>query len=225
MGYHYIAYIRKAKQLGFPNSRNTSITTIFYKEKGETFLLSNYRPISLINTDIKIISKILANRLKVVLPTILNPLQTGIPGRHIDQTIHLLRDIIDISNEEDLETALLFIDQEKAFDRVNHEYLFKTLKAYGFGNNYIGWIEKLYANAASMIKVNVFLTRKISLKSVRQGCPLSALLYALTIEVLALQLRENQNIVGFIVGGERIVSTLDILKKHEKNTCQTCKKT
>ena len=204
----YLAFIQKANTYGFPAIRNTSATTIFYKDKGEPFLLANYRPISLINTDVKIISKLLANRLKIVLPTIIHPLQTGIPSRQIDQTIHLLRDMIDISNEEDLQTAFLFLDQEKAFDRVNHEFLFKTLKAFGFGKFFIGWIKTLYANASSRIKINGFFTERIPLKSgVRQGCPLSALLYAMVIEILALQLKHNQNIVGFRVGGERIVST------------------
>ena len=192
---------------GFPDDRNTSVTILIYKDKGKTYLLTYYRPISLINTDIKILSKVLSNRIKLVLSGIIHSSQTGVPGRKIDQTLHTLRDLIDISNEESLQTALLFLDLEKAFDRVNHQFLFKTMKSFGFGPNFIGWVQNLYANASSEIKVNVFFTEQIPLKSgVRQGCPLSALLYVLVIEVLALQLRSNENIVGFQVGGERIVS-------------------
>ena len=120
----------------------------------------------------------------------------------------VLRDLIYISNEEDLQTAFIFLDQEKAFDRVNYEFLFKTMKSFGFGPTFIGWIQTIYSNATTQVKLNVFFSDKISLKcGVRQGCPLSALLYVLVIEVLALQLRLNKNIVGFTVDGERIVST------------------
>ena len=130
------------------------------------------------------------------------------PGRSIDQTVHTLRDLIDISNEENIQTAFIFLDQEKAFDRVNHDFLFKTMKSFGFGPGFIGWIQTIYRNASTQVKLNVFFSDKISLLSgVRQGCPLSALLYVLVIEILALQLRLNKNIVGFTVGGERIVST------------------
>ena len=65
----------------------------------------------------------------------------------------------------------------------------------------------IYSNATSILNVNGFFTDKIPLqRGVRQGCPLSALLYVLVIEVLAIQLRLNPNIVGFTIGGEKIVS-------------------
>ena len=203
----YLAYIKKAQVVGFPDKTNTSATILIYKDKGETYLLVYYRPISLINTDLKILCKVLSNRMKPVLKHIIHSSQTCVPGRQIDQTVHLLRDMIDISNEDNLGTAFVFLDQEKAFDRVNHKFLFKTMAAFGFGPVFIEWIRTIYSNASTKFKINGFLTEKNSLNSgVRQGCPLSALLYVLVIEILALQLRNNPNIVGFLVGGERIVS-------------------
>ena len=69
------------------------------------------------------------------------------------------------------------------------------------------WIKTLYSNASAVLNINGFLSKQIPLKrGVRQGCPLSSLLYVLVIEVLALQFRANPNIVGFKVGGEKIVS-------------------
>ena len=90
-------------------------------------MLTNYRPISLINADVKIITKVLAERLKYVLPSIIHPTQTAVYGRKIDQNIHLVRDLIDLANRDDDTAAFIFLDQEKAFDRVNHEFLFKTM--------------------------------------------------------------------------------------------------
>ena len=203
----YLAFVRAIRNGSIPNSKNTSVIKLIYKNKGETFLLDNYRPISLMNVDIKIICKALANRLLKVLPTIIHTSQTAVFGRRIDQTVHLIRDLIDLANQEDETAAFLFLDQEKAFDRVNHDFLFKTMKTFGIPDNFIKWVQILYSNASAHINVNGFLTKPIPLnRGVRQGCPLSSLLYVMVIEVLALQLRDNPNIVGFQVGNEKFVS-------------------
>ena len=81
------------------------------------------------------------------------------------------------------------------------------MKSFGFGDNFIEWIKILYSNASAVLNINGFLSKQIPLKrGVRQGCPLSALLYVLVIEVLAIQLRINPNIIGFKIGEEKIVS-------------------
>ena len=110
-------------------------------------------------------------------------------------------------NDENDQAAFIFLDQLKAFDRVNHTFLNKTMRAFGFGDNFLNWVEKIYSNASSILNINGFFSKRIPLKrGVRQGCPLSALLYVLVIEVFALQLRINPNIVGFTIEGEKIVS-------------------
>ena len=112
-----------------------------------------------------------------------------------------------MANKNDDTAAFIFLDQEKAFDRVNHNFLYKTMAAFGIGETFIKWVSTIYSNATSVLSINGFFSDKIALKrGVRQGCPLSALLYVLVIEVLAIQLRLNPNIVGFTVGGEKIVS-------------------
>ena len=125
----------------------------------------------------------------------------------VDQNIHLVRNLIDISNRENDTTAFLFLDQEKAFDRVNHDFFFKTTRAFGIGETFIQWVRTIYSNATSTLSINGHFSEKIHLqRGVRQGCLLSALLNVLVIEILAIQLRLNPNIVGFKVGGEKIVS-------------------
>jgi hypothetical protein len=156
---------------------------------------------------VKILCKALANRLKFVLPSIIHYSQTAVFGRKIDHTIHTIRDLIDLANKEDDTAAFIFLDQEKAFDRVNHDFLFKTMHSFGFGNNFIDWIRIIYSNASSVLHINGFFSDRILLKrGVRQGCPLSASLYVLVMEVFAIQLRVNPNIVGFTIGEEKIVS-------------------
>ena len=152
----------------------------------------------------KILTKTLANRLKYILPDIIHETQTAVYGRKIDQTIHTIRDLIDIANKEDEQAAFIFLDQEKAFDKVNHDFLYKTMRAFGIGEEFIQWVSKVYSNASAVVNVNGFLSKQIPLeRGVRQGCPLSAFLYVLVIEVLAIQFRINPNIVGFKVGGEK----------------------
>ena len=219
----YLEFVNAVKESALPRGKNTSITTLFYKERGDIYLLTNYRPIALMNVDVKIITKLLSMRLQTVLPTIIHESQTAVFGRQIGNSIHLVRDIIDYANASDEGAALLFIDQEKAFDRVSHKFLADVMKAFGFGDYFIHWIEILYSNAYTKINMNGFLTDPIPLKcGVRQGCPLSALLYVLVIEILALQLRANPNIVGFTIQGEKIISSHyadDAVIKITQNKC------
>ena len=118
-----------------------------------------------------------------MLPSIIHFTQTAVDGRKIDNTIHLLRDFIQLANNENLESAFIFLDQEKAFDRLNYEFLYKAMKAFGIGPAFIHWIRQIYTNAITRVKVNGFLSENIPLRrGVRQGCPLCPHLYVLIIE-------------------------------------------
>ena len=166
----FTGYVNDVKERGLSNCKNTSVIKLAYKKTGEIYLLTNYRPISLINADVKIITKVLAERLKYVLPSIIHCTQTAVYGRKIDQNIHLVRDLIDISNKENDTTAFLFLDQEKAFDRVNHEFLFKTMKAFGLGAHFIGWVKTIYSNATSIYQWS-FLRCNPLTKRCKTGLP------------------------------------------------------
>ena len=81
------------------------------------------------------------------------------------------------------------------------------MKAFGIGDTFINWVKTIYANATSVLDINGFLSKQIPLnRGIRQGCPLSGLLYVLVIEVFAIQLRLNPNIIGFKIEGEKIIS-------------------
>jgi hypothetical protein len=87
---------------------------------------------------------------------------------------------------DELECFLLKTDQEKAFARADHKYLFAVLEKYGFGVKFRNWIKIFYANILSSVKCNGFLTPYFKLKnSGKQGCPISALLYVLLAEPLS----------------------------------------
>ena len=176
--------------------QETTAVKILFK-KTDRLNLKFYRPISLLNADLKIITKALATRLSKILPSLINEGQTCIPGRNISDNIHTIMDVIKMANSKNLTAAVIMLDQEKAFDRVNHGFLMKTLKHFGFGPYFRKWVEILYTNIYSRIKINGFLTNPIPIqRGVRQGCPLSALLYVLIGEVLGNLIRENPKIKG-----------------------------
>ena len=99
-------------------SQRSGAITLLYK-KGDILDTANWRPITLLCADYKIAAKALANRLLSVIASVVSPDQTcGIPGRFIGENLRLLHDVVDYANSEAVPGALLSLDQEKAFDRV-----------------------------------------------------------------------------------------------------------
>ena len=123
----------------------------------------------------------------------------GVPNRGIGTANSILTNIWDIECKYNRNKLMfLLIDQKKAFDRVNHKYLFKTLKALNLPQNFIDWVKIMYKESHSHIKINGSLTKRIKIKrSVRQGCPLSMLLFILTAEGLTQKIKVNTKIKGY----------------------------
>ncbi len=176
---------------------------IIYKRKGDKRDLKNYRPLSMLNTDYKILAKILANRLKIVVPNIITTNQTyAVIKRDITDVINNIRDIIWYMKEEKETGYIISVDLEKAFDRVEHKYLIDVMGRFGFGENFLNWIKCLYKDITSCVKVNGFLTEDFKItRSIRQGCPMSALLYTIVSEALGLAIDQEKNIKGIWIKG------------------------
>lgn len=169
------------------------VISLIYKKKGDKKYLKNWRPITLLNVDYKMISKTITSRLKLVLEQIISPEQScSVPGRDIAENIASIRDVIDYSEQEHLPAYIIKLDAQKAFDRVSHEYLFNLLPHFGFGENFIRWIKIFYTDISSAIKCNGHISSFFDVKrSVRQGCGLSALLYVICAEPLNLLFKNN----------------------------------
>ena len=185
-------------------SMRLAIISLLYK-KGDIELLKNWRPISLLNVYYKIGSKAFANRLQLILPSILNSDQTcSVPGRSIFENLMMARDSIDYCQEKKLPLALIKIDQEKAFDGVNWDFLLKVLERRNFGRKLMSSIKTMYSDVSCQISNNGYLSRKVTLKrGVRQGCPLSPLLYCIVAETLGNLIRQNLKIDGLRLPGSR----------------------
>ena len=200
-------------------SMQESVTRLIFK-KDVPKNLKNWRPISLLNLDYKILSKALTNRLSKVLPSIVGEDQFFlIPGRTIFDNLVLFRDTLDYINLTDETGILVSLDQEKAFDRVDRSFLSNVLQKFGFGLGFQRWISILYHDAVMRVLVNGFLTDQIPLeRGVRQGDPLSPLLYLLCAEVLASNMRAETKIQGFLLPGAR-GQTFKIGQYADDSTC------
>lgn len=184
------------------DSQRQALLRLVHK-KDATNLAKNWRPISLLNSDYKIASKAITIRLKSVMSSIVHQDQTcSVPGRSIFSNLQLVRDVLDMIDKTNETGILVTLDQEKAFDRVDHEFLMRTLSKFGFGPSFCGWVSLFYNNVFSRIICNGKLTDPVFLgRGVRQGCPLSPLLYVLVSEVLSTQIRNCDGILGFRLPG------------------------
>lgn len=121
----------------------------------------------------------------------------GVRNRYIGENVALLRDVAHFVNQENLSAAILSLDQEKAFDRVDWSVLRSTLRHMGFSPSFVSWVDLLYSQIRSSVLVNGYVPTPFQpTRGVRQGCPLSPLLYVISIEVLATNLRAHPDIVG-----------------------------
>ncbi|CAM2119627.1 unnamed protein product [Caretta caretta] len=155
-------------------------------------LQSGVLPLSC-STDYKIVAKAISLRLGSVMAEVIHPDQTyTLPGRSIFDNLFLVRDLLELGRRDGLSFALLSLDQEKAFDRVDHGYLLSTLQAFGFGPQFVSFLRVLYAAAECLVRLNWTLTEPVSFgQGVRQGCPLLGQLYALAIKPFLCLLRRR----------------------------------
>ena len=176
-----------------PESLRIAIMSLIFK-KGDDEDLENYRPISLTNTDYKILAFILAARIQKVIHILINPDQVAyIENRYIGTNVRLIMDIF-----ENCQEGILFnLDFKKAYDSLEWNFIFKCLKRYNFGPSLIQWIKLLYHKPLACVKNNGYISDTFELqRGVRQGCPVSCLIFILCIEFLAQSVRDNESITG-----------------------------
>ena len=160
----------------------------------------------MLNLDYKIATKVLALRLKKVLPSIINDAQTGyMKGRFIGENIRLISDILHVRPQQNLEGIALFIDLEKAFDSLEWDFLLKTLDTFQFGREFKSWVKILYTNTTSCTINNGYASNWFELHhDVTQGCPVSGLLFVLAVEILSIAIRASRDIKGIQIANREI---------------------
>lgn len=187
-------------------------------------ILENLWPITLLNIDYKIFTGAIAARLKVGLPQIISETQSGfLKGRSIHNNIRLVLDILEYNHLIKDDGFILFLDFFKAFDMVEHPFLFQALYHFGFGPKFINIIKMLYNDINSLVALPKGTCPRFQVnRGIRQGCGSSPLLFIMVAELLAILLK-NENISGinFMVHKIIISQLADDTTLFLKNKCRS----
>ncbi len=189
-----------------PSTMTQGVITLIPKPNKDKECLENWRPITLLNNDYNILASVLARRMKDVLNIIIDESQSGfMEKRHITNNIRLILDLLDYKYLVTNDNFLLFLDFYKAFDSLEHKFIFQALAKFGFGDYFCKAIRTLYRNNNSAIKLKCGTSPRFNLsRGVRQGCPISPYLFLLASQFLALQI-SSSNLQGITIDDRQII--------------------
>ena len=150
-----------------------------HKKAKNKRVLKDWRPISLINVDVKIGIKAIAKRMEKVLPQIIHHNQKAyVKGRTVFDAVRQIDDVMSFTNSKGISSLSVAIDFEKAFDSAHWDFLRKTLERFNFGPSFLSWINAFHSDISSCVMNNGFATPLFKLsRGVRQGDPLSPYLF------------------------------------------------
>uniref|UniRef100_A0A803SYC3 Reverse transcriptase domain-containing protein n=1 Tax=Anolis carolinensis TaxID=28377 RepID=A0A803SYC3_ANOCA len=187
---------------GVPDSWKTGEIIVIHKDQTEKTDIRNYRPITLLNTDYKIFTNILATRLKFFLNDWIGEEQSGfLPKRNLKDNIRTVIDAIEyFETNHQKEAAFLAIDAEKAFDNLNWDFFKLLMQELDLGYQFMNAINTIYDKQYAKIQINGLMSDVFEIgKGTRQGCPLSPLIFILSLELLLKGVREDSSLKGLKV--------------------------
>ena len=174
-----------------PKGCNASFIALVPKVRNPVHL-DQYRPISLVGAMYKIISKVLAGRIKKVLPTVIDDCQsTFLKDRGILDSVLMANEVVEDLRKGGRSGLSLKVDFEKAYDSVRWEFLYDMLHKMGFHNKWIRWIRGCMESATVSVLVNGSPTEEFKPKrGLRQGDPLASFLFLVVAEGLTGLVRQ-----------------------------------
>ena len=195
----YFSMIQESIEFGIlPVTTRQGVISLLEKLDCDPLSLKSWRPPSLLNTDYKILAKVVATRLQKVLLHIIHPDQSGfIKGRHMSENIMKLLSLMEYCQKNNHSCVILTLDFEKAFDKLEWDAIYAALQKFNVGPKFLKLIKILYTEPVSCSINSGYWTKFYPLtRGVHQGDPLSALIFATTIEILGIKLRINPEIKG-----------------------------
>ena len=181
------------------SSQTMGVICLHHKGKGlPREIISNWRPISLTNFDYKLLAKSLALRLNSCLFKCVHEDQYAfMKGRQVSDLLREIDNILQYGKSKFPESIILSLDYAKAFDTISLKAVKKALLYFGFDGNFVKWIDLLLKDRKSCVQNGGYLSDYFEMeRGVRQGCPISPLLFILTLELLARHIRKDAHIKG-----------------------------
>ena len=202
----YESYLESIRIGKLSTSQRQNLIILLEKAGKDKTIIKNWRPISLINFDTKLLSKTYAERLKNVMPTLVHPNQVAyVKDRFIGEGLRIIDESMVYTKKKAIEAYAIAVDFEKAFDSIDWTYLWKALESYNIPMSFIEMIKLLYNDIESCVTNNGTSTPYFKLtRGVRQGDPIAAYLFTLAIELLAINIRNNENITGIKINKTEI---------------------
>lgn len=186
--------------------QRVGIISLVPKKAKDRTQLSNWRPITLLNTDFKIFSKALANKILPCIKDVISEDQTGfIRGRTISTNLMNIQSTIDHVNATDSSGILLAVDYAKAFDTIRWSLIDRALDLFGFGENIISAVKTLFSGIKTCIYNSGFSSGFFyPTRGIRQGCCCSPFLFDIAVELLAILVRKSEEIKGICISNQPI---------------------
>ena len=180
----------------------TFLVLIPKKQTVEDF--KDLRPISLVGGLYKILTKVLANKIKRVLDKVISKSQNAfVEGRQILDAMLIANEIVDSSLRRKERGLICKLDMEKAYDIISWEFLYQAMGKMGFGSRWMSWIKWCISTASFSVLINGSPAGFFpSSKGLRQGDPLSPYLFVIGMETLSCLL--NRATDGNYLSGTKI---------------------